>query len=100
MADLQGNKLCMGRTMYPANETFCAPPLQSLPVLDPQANVNAAKAAVDALTRTMGLEWGQFGIRVNGIAPGPIGGTAGALRSHSCLSPNRLKPVLGRGYCG
>lgn len=42
-----------------------------------QANVNAAKAAVDALTRTMGLEWGAFGIRVNGIAPGPIGGTAG-----------------------
>ena len=40
--------------------------------------MSAAKAAVDALTRTMGLEWGQFGIRVNGIAPGPIGGTAGA----------------------
>ena len=46
-----------------------------------QANVTAAKAAVDALTRTMGLEWGQFGIRVNGIAPGPIGGTAGVSRT-------------------
>ena len=43
-----------------------------------QAHVSAAKAAVDSLTRTHGLEWGQFGIRVNGIAPGPIGETAGA----------------------
>jgi len=32
----------------------------------------AAKAGVDALTRTLALEWGRFGIRVNAIAPGPI----------------------------
>lgn len=42
-----------------------------------QVHASAAKAAVDSITRTMALEWGRFGIRVNGVAPGPIAGTAG-----------------------
>lgn len=43
-----------------------------------QIHVSAAKAAVDATTRNLALEWGtDYDIRVNGIAPGPIGGTAG-----------------------
>ena len=42
-----------------------------------QAHVCAAKAAIDALTRSLALEWGEYGIRVNGIAPGPIADTAG-----------------------
>lgn len=42
-----------------------------------QVHASAAKAAVDSVTRTLALEWGQFGVRVNGIAPGPIAGTAG-----------------------
>ncbi|KAJ3280955.1 hypothetical protein HDU76_009043 [Blyttiomyces sp. JEL0837] len=37
----------------------------------------AAKAGVDALTKVLAIEWGQFGIRVNGIAPGPIEDTVG-----------------------
>ena len=32
---------------------------------------------VDSITRTLGLEWGEYGIRVVGVAPGPIAGTAG-----------------------
>ena len=32
----------------------------------------AAKAGVMALTRTMAQEWGQFGIRVNSVAPDAI----------------------------
>ena len=32
----------------------------------------SAKAGVLAMTRTLAAEWGQFGIRVNAIAPGPI----------------------------
>jgi len=37
----------------------------------------AAKAAIEALSRTMALEWGEFGIRVNCVAPGPIADTPG-----------------------
>lgn len=41
----------------------------------------AAKAGVMSLTRTLAVEWGtQYGIRVNGIAPGPIERTGGAER--------------------
>lgn len=42
-----------------------------------QVHVSAAKAGVDSLTRSMALEWGEDGIRSNGVAPGPISGTAG-----------------------
>ncbi|KAJ3162062.1 hypothetical protein HDU86_005760 [Geranomyces michiganensis] len=35
-----------------------------------QAHCAAAKAGVDALTRTLAVEWGQYDIRVNAIAPG------------------------------
>lgn len=31
-----------------------------------------AKAGMAALTRSLAIEWGVFGIRLNGIAPGPI----------------------------
>eukprot|EP01104_Vermistella_antarctica_P004504 TRINITY_DN14940_c0_g1_i1.p1 TRINITY_DN14940_c0_g1~~TRINITY_DN14940_c0_g1_i1.p1 ORF type:complete len:442 (+),score=111.04 TRINITY_DN14940_c0_g1_i1:144-1469(+) len=31
-----------------------------------------AKAGVDALTRSLGAEWGKYGLRFNAIAPGPI----------------------------
>jgi peroxisomal 2,4-dienoyl-CoA reductase len=51
-----------------------------------QLHVAAAKAAVDALTRTLAVEWGPRGIRVNAIAPGPIGDTEGARR----LLPGKL----------
>ncbi|GAV73496.1 adh_short_C2 domain-containing protein [Cephalotus follicularis] len=43
-----------------------------------QIHVSAAKAAVDSITRNLALEWGtDYNIRVNGIAPGPIGDTPG-----------------------
>jgi len=49
-----------------------------------QAHVCAAKAGVDMLTRTLAMEWGADGIRVNSIVPGPIEGTEGIRR----LAPN------------
>ncbi len=45
-----------------------------------QTHVCAAKAGVDMVTRTLSLEWGADGIRVNSIVPGPIGGTEGMAR--------------------
>jgi peroxisomal 2,4-dienoyl-CoA reductase len=36
------------------------------------------QAAVDSITRCLALEWGiDYGIRTNGIAPGPIADTPG-----------------------
>ena len=45
-----------------------------------QSHAAAAKAGVDSLTRVLACEWGPFGIRVNGIAPGPTEGTEGVRR--------------------
>ncbi|CUK07195.1 putative 2,4-dienoyl-CoA reductase [Ruegeria denitrificans] len=45
-----------------------------------QAHVCAAKAGVDQITRTLSMEWGVEGIRVNSVVPGFIEGTEGARR--------------------
>ena len=42
-----------------------------------QIHASAAKAGVDAITKNLSVEWGRFGIRVCGIAPGPIAETEG-----------------------
>jgi peroxisomal 2,4-dienoyl-CoA reductase len=59
-----------------------------------QAHVAAAKAAVDALTRTLAVEWGPEGIRVNAIAPGPIGDTEGARRLFPGEVGEKLRGVI------
>jgi len=45
-----------------------------------QTHASAAKAGVDSITTSLAHEWGDFGIRVNGIAPGPIADTEGLSR--------------------
>jgi len=55
-----------------------------------QIHVSAAKAGVDAITRNLAVEWGKYGIRVNGIAPGPIEDTEGMKR----LVPEPVKEKL------
>jgi peroxisomal 2,4-dienoyl-CoA reductase len=57
-----------------------------------QIHVSAAKAGVDAITRNLSAEWGRHGIRVNGIAPGPIEDTEGMKR----LLPEELKEKIKR----
>lgn len=55
-----------------------------------QIHVSAAKAGVDAITRNLAVEWGRYGVRVNGIAPGPIEDTEGMKR----LLPPQMKDAL------
>ena len=57
-----------------------------------QIHVSAAKAGVDAITRNLSVEWGRYGIRVNGIAPGPIEDTEGMKR----LVPAEIKEKIAR----
>lgn len=57
-----------------------------------QLHVSAAKAGVDALTRNLAVEWGRHGVRVNGIAPGPIEDTEGMSR----LVPEPIKEKIRR----
>ena len=45
-----------------------------------QVHVCAAKAGVDMVTRTLAVEWGRYGVRVNSVVPGPIDGTEGMAR--------------------
>jgi NAD(P)-dependent dehydrogenase (short-subunit alcohol dehydrogenase family) len=45
-----------------------------------QVHVCAAKAGVDQVTRTLAMEWGREGVRVNSVSPGPIEGTEGMER--------------------
>lgn len=44
------------------------------------AHATAAKGGIDALTRTLAVEWAPDGVRVNAIAPGPVP-TEGVLKA-------------------
>ncbi len=53
---------------------------QSYLAMEGQAHVCAAKAGIDQITRTLALEWGGEGIRVNSVVPGFIQDTEGTDR--------------------
>lgn len=42
-----------------------------------QAHAASAKAGIDVMTNTLGVEWAEYGIRCVGLAPGGITGTVG-----------------------
>lgn len=55
-----------------------------------QAAASAAKAGVDALSQSIAVEMGPFGVRSNVIAPGMISGTEGADR----LTPKGAESMI------
>ena len=64
-----------------------------------QAHVCAAKAGIDMLVKVLALEWGNEGIRVNAISPGPIADTEGMARlapNEAAASAIRASLALGR----
>jgi peroxisomal 2,4-dienoyl-CoA reductase len=65
-----------------------------------QSHVAAAKAGVDSLTRTCAVEWGPYGIRVNAIAPGSIGGTEGVRRFAEAVNAGDDRPKNPLGLQG
>jgi peroxisomal 2,4-dienoyl-CoA reductase len=65
-----------------------------------QLHVSAAKAGVDALTRNLAVEWGRYGIRVNAIAPGPIGDTEGMKRLVPAPIKEKLRQRIPLGRFG
>ena len=60
-------------------------------------HASAAKAAVDSLTRSLGLEWGPYKVRVVGIAPGPIADTPGTTKLAPGMSGEEVNEMIGSG---
>jgi len=63
------------------------------------AHAAAAKGGILSLSRTLAVEWGGEGIRVNTISPGPIGDTEGVQRMYIEGGRGELemkKTALGR----
>lgn len=84
--DLQGcfnmSKACLPYLKKSGSETASACIINITATLQYKAtpfqfHAAAAKAGIDVLTNTLGVEWAQYGIRCVGIAPGPISGTVG-----------------------
>src|SRR5258708_500886 len=65
-----------------------------------QIHASAAKAGVDAITRNLAVEWGRFGIRACGIAPGPIGDTEGMRRLAPGDMADKAKAAIPAGRFG
>ena len=65
-----------------------------------QLHASAAKAGVDALTRNLAVEWGGYGIRTNGIAPGPIEDTEGMKRLLPAPLKEKLRQRIPAGRLG
>lgn len=57
------------------------------------AHAVAAKSGIDALTRTLAVEWAPYGVRVNAIAPGPVP-TEGVRKAFARPAGSDVDPVF------
>jgi Tropinone reductase 1 len=60
------------------------------------AAYGASKAAIDQLTRNLSVEWARFGMRVNGVAPGPTDTPLMANANPEFLNEFKDRMPLGR----
>jgi len=74
-------------------------PFQNLGV-SLQAHISAAKAGVDALTRSCAVEFGPHGIRVNAVAPGGMADTEGLARFTQATKDTGSGASNPLGYLG
>lgn len=65
-----------------------------------QTHVAAAKAAVDAMSNNVAIEYGPRGVTSNVIAPGPIGDTEGMARLSRGDEQGRLQKQIPAGRMG
>lgn len=64
----------------PGASVICISATHAFTPIPWQAHVCAAKAGVDMLAKTLAVEWGPSGVRVNVISPGPVDDTEGMRR--------------------
>lgn len=68
--------------------------IQALQPMSYQTHVCSAKAGVDMLMKSLALEWGEHGIRLNSIAPGPVADTEGVKRMGIAATSNEVMGAL------
>lgn len=56
-------------------------------------HMTSAKAGIEAMTKTLAAEWGEFGIRVNAISPGPV--TTEGVQKAFIMSDEIIDKVAG-----